>query len=78
MERSVYIIKGGLAMDEVEEALNHIFSDTPPDGVFRTESLEMHKELQHRKKLRDKKHRQDYRFFKRDMIRKSTKGKRVI
>lgn len=64
-------------MDEVEEALNYIFSDNTPDGTFRAEALEMHKELQHRKVLRDKKHTQDYRAFKGDMIRKSTRKKNL-
>lgn len=59
-------------MNEVEEALEYIFNDTAPDGIFRNEALEMHKELQHRKQLREKKYRQDYRFFKKEMIEKST------
>lgn len=62
-------------MDDTQEAIDYIFSDIPPDGVFRGEALETHKELQHRKEVREKKHSKDYRFFKRDMIAKSRKKK---
>jgi hypothetical protein len=59
-------------MSDIDQALSYIFSNTAPDGAFRAEALELHKMLQHRKQLRDKKHRQDYRFFKKEMIEKST------
>ena len=62
-------------MLNVDQALEYILGDTPSDGTYRQEALEMHKELQHRKTLRDKKYKQDYRYFKREMIRKSTKKK---
>lgn len=62
-------------MDNVEEALEYILSSKAPDGTYKQEALEMYKELQSRKKLRDKKHRQDYVNFKGDMIRKSTEKK---
>ncbi len=62
-------------MKDVGEALEYILGSTAPDGTHKQEALEMHKELQVRKKLRDKKHKQDYVNFKGDMIRKSTEKK---
>lgn len=62
-------------MSDMDQVLDYILGDTAPDGLFRKEALEMHKELQHRKLLREKKQQQDYRAFKGDMIRKSTRKK---
>lgn len=62
-------------MSELDKALEYIFDDSTPDGTYVQEALETYKKLQRRKKLRDKKHRQDYRIFKREMIRKSTRKK---
>lgn len=62
-------------MSDSEQAIEYIFSDEAPDGRFRTEALETYKELKQRKNLREKKHIQDYRAFKGDMIRKSTRKK---
>lgn len=62
-------------MPDIDQTLEYIFGDTAPDGTFKAEASETYKELQHRKIARDKKHNQDYRSFKGDMIRKSTRKK---
>lgn len=62
-------------MDQIDEAIEYILSDTPPDGTFKEEALEMHHELQHRKIIREKKHKQDFDDYKVGVVAKAVKRK---
>lgn len=61
---------------DMNDALEYIFGDTAPDGTFKAESLEMHRELKRRKELKAKKHKQDFDDFKVKAVSKALKIKR--